>query len=153
MEIWKVVPEYPLYAVSDLGRARSLDGYRPRGTGQVFIKGKILTPVISKNGYPFIAIGKKRVYVHKLVMLSFVGPRPAGMEVRHLDGNRANPRFDNLCYGTSSQNREDAYRHGTRNPETDRKIAAKTIATKYAKYGPHWSRAGFAGVKYSELDL
>jgi hypothetical protein len=32
---------------------------------------------------------------------------------RHLDGNPANNSVNNLCWGTSSDNHEDAVRHGT----------------------------------------
>lgn len=51
--------------------------------------------------------------VHRLVMQTFVGPCPEGMEVRHLDGNPANNRLDNLEYGTRKQNMEDSRNHGT----------------------------------------
>lgn len=52
--------------------------------------------------------------VHSAVMLAFVGPRPAGLEVRHLDGNPKNNVLSNLAYGTAGQNRIDAYEHGGR---------------------------------------
>jgi hypothetical protein len=60
-------------------------------------------------------------FVHALVLLAFVGSRPAGMETRHLDGDGLNNRLDNLRYGTSKENGEDMVRHGnslkgTRNP-------------------------------------
>ena len=38
---------------------------------------------------------------------------PAGMEVRHLDGNRANPALSNLTYGTPRENAHDRIAHGT----------------------------------------
>ena len=34
--------------------------------------------------------GATRAYVHKLVLLAFVGPRPKGMQCRHLDGDPGN---------------------------------------------------------------
>jgi hypothetical protein len=54
-----------------------------------------------------------RKYLHRLVLESFVGPAPAGMECRHLDGNPANNRLSNLCWGTKSENALDSIRHGT----------------------------------------
>src|SRR4051812_19574137 len=39
-----------------------------------------------------------------LVALAFHGPRPAGLEIRHLDGDRTNDRPDNLAYGTHQEN-------------------------------------------------
>lgn len=54
-----------------------------------------------------------RVKVHLLVLSVFVGPRPEGLETRHLDGNPENNRVENLRYGTSSENSLDQVRHGT----------------------------------------
>lgn len=51
--------------------------------------------------------------VHRLVLEAFIGPRPPGMECRHLDGNRRNNAATNLCWGTRSQNALDRVRHGT----------------------------------------
>lgn len=50
--------------------------------------------------------------VHVLVLAAFVGPRPDGLEVRHIDGNPENNRLSNLEYGTSSENSLDQVRHG-----------------------------------------
>jgi hypothetical protein len=46
-------------------------------------------------------------------MLAFQGPCPNGLEVRHLDGNRTNPKLNNLKYGTRIENMQDAILHGT----------------------------------------
>jgi hypothetical protein len=54
---------------------------------------------------------KKQLMVHHLVLRAFVGPCPAGMQTRHLDGNPANNRLDNLCWGTPKENAEDCARH------------------------------------------
>lgn len=50
--------------------------------------------------------------VHQLVALTFLGPRPKGQEVRHLDGNPLNNRADNLAYGTRTENIYDVMRIG-----------------------------------------
>lgn len=72
---------------------------------------------IDSRGYPLIDImipneRGRPMAVHKLVMLTFVGPRPAGSQVRHLDGDRSNPSLKNLKYGTFQENVEDRRRHG-----------------------------------------
>ena len=51
--------------------------------------------------------------VHTLVAEAFVGPRPSGHVVRHLDGSRDNNNRDNLTYGTQADNVQDAIKHGT----------------------------------------
>ncbi len=52
-------------------------------------------------------------YVHELVLLAFVGPRPsADHEALHGDANRANNRIDNLRWGTVQENADDRERHG-----------------------------------------
>jgi hypothetical protein len=68
------------------------------------------------NGYLRVTLyntdGFKRFYVHTLVLLAFVGPCPAGMECRHLDGNQKNNLLDNICWGTYLENAADMRRHG-----------------------------------------
>jgi len=58
--------------------------------------------------------GKHKSFTrHVLIALTFHGPRPTGMLVRHLDGNRMNCAAANLAYGTSQDNSDDMKRHGT----------------------------------------
>lgn len=49
--------------------------------------------------------------VHQLVLGTFVGPRPEGMQCRHLNGNPADNRLCNLAWGTPEENREDCHNH------------------------------------------
>ena len=53
------------------------------------------------------------VFIHHLVLEAFVGPRPQGMETRHLDGNPENNAITNLVWGTRKENVADAVHHGT----------------------------------------
>lgn len=54
-----------------------------------------------------------RRLVHALVLNAFVGPRPKGMQCRHLDGNPDNNHISNLVWGTARENQIDRRRHGT----------------------------------------
>ena len=119
-----------IYEVSDHGNVRSLDRFiaNPLPTGVMrrqFITGKQLKPGLAKSGaYPYVNLSKgykdqKSKHVHRLVMDAFVGPRPTGMHVRHLDGNPTNNKLSNLTYGTPSENGRDAVRHG-RNRQANR---------------------------------
>jgi len=106
-EQWRPVVGYEGdYEVSDLGRVWS----RPRKGTRGGLR-KLVTA--QAGGYLVIALGHEdRRYVHSLVLEAFVGPRPDGAEIRHLDGDPANARLDNLIYGTSGENKQDILRHG-----------------------------------------
>ena len=122
-EIWVDVKGYEgLYQVSNHGRVRSMDRLIPKsvGIGYRLMKGKILRSAAYHNpGYPRICLSKsgkvRWVSIHSLVLVCFVGDRPNGMECRHLDGDRMNPRLNNLRWGTPSQNQRDREQHGTGN--------------------------------------
>jgi hypothetical protein len=115
-ERWLPVPDWEdLYEVSDLGRVRSL----PRITGGQWRNrpGQVLKPYDRAKGYKEVSLMRggracKRK-VHLLVLAAFVGPRPTGLQTRHLDGNPANNKLGNLIYGTPSENNHDRVRHGT----------------------------------------
>lgn len=66
--------------------------------------------------YPLCYRREVRAYpIHRLVLLTFVGPCPDGMECRHLDGNPANNHLKNLQWGTKEENAQDRFAHGTSN--------------------------------------
>lgn len=106
-EEWRTVSIAPDYEVSNLGRIKSHKGREPR----------ILRPCVHPLGYHnqtlFEAGRPVFTTAHTLVMAAFVGPRPEGMEIRHLDGDPGNNRLDNLAYGTRGENARDMLRHGT----------------------------------------
>lgn len=110
-ETWRVIPGFPNYEVSDQGQIRSR---RRRGSS-----GGALIPSLDRHGYGRVHMydttGKRvNLTVHKVVLLAFVGPRPAThTHIRHLDGNPRNNRLENLRYGTVSENQRDAVTHGT----------------------------------------
>lgn len=55
---------------------------------------------------------RRNRYVHELVLLAFVGPRPTpDHEVLHGDGCRANNWLYNLRWGTVKENAADRERH------------------------------------------
>lgn len=68
-------------------------------------------------GYPLVCVRFRNgrycaVHVHTLVARAFIGPRPKGQDVRHLDDNELNNRPSNLAYGTRKMNMADAFRNG-----------------------------------------
>lgn len=105
-EEWRAIPGLEgRWEVSNLGRVRSPPRKRTRGG--------LLTVRPNKRGYLAVGLGHHKHEVHRLVALAFIGPRPDGHEVRHVDGDPLNPAASNLTYGTRSQNVRDRRTHGT----------------------------------------
>jgi hypothetical protein len=54
-----------------------------------------------------------KLSVHHAVLLAWVGPRPEGMEGRHIDGDITNNAASNLAWSTHVENIADKEAHGT----------------------------------------
>lgn len=113
------IPGFPRYAVSEDGTILSICG-NGRGAHRnlPWSEARRIAPdIASSNGYPRVTLrqdGRKhQVHVHTLVLTVFSGPRPDGMECRHLDGNKLNYHATNLKWGTRSDNINDRILHGT----------------------------------------
>ena len=117
--MWKTIPGYEAYEVSDEGEVRSIDReetYRWRGKEyKRLCKGRVLKQTRNKgNGYFYVHLGRGVIYpIHRLVAWAFIGPQEEGVVVRHRDGDKTNNRHGNLVYGNGSENYEDAVNHGT----------------------------------------
>lgn len=71
-----------------------------------------------KGGYVSYALlidgAKQKWWLHRIVAWVFHGDPPFnGAEVRHLNGNPANNKSDNLAWGTHAENQRDMIAHGT----------------------------------------
>ena len=123
-EIWKDSPGYEgRYQASTLGRIRSVERKvwsRNHYTGEPFeriIPGVILRPGrFCKAGHVSVILGRGTPGkpVHQLIMRTFVGEPPEGMEVLHNNGNPTDNRLVNLRYGTRTENILDTYKNGGR---------------------------------------
>ena len=113
-EEWRAIPGFLGYECSDFGRVRS---FKRRGKGGLTNIPHIMTKSNRPNGYRFVTLSREgKIYpksVHILVMLTFVGPRPKGMEIAHNNGDRADNALLNLRYCTKIENEMDKIRHGT----------------------------------------
>lgn len=111
MTEWKKVSDFEDYEVSSDGRVRRAT----KGQGTVQWQ-EIKRHTQTSNGYPNVRLRKNgkthTVSVHTLVASAFLGPRPDGLQIRHLDGDRMNASSVNLCYGTAHENAADKIRHG-----------------------------------------
>ena len=110
----KAIPGFPNYAISRDGRVWS----KPRkDTINRKVKGRWLKPGINGNGYwgVVLAVGLQShsCTIHRLLLETYVGPCPTGMECRHLNSIRTDNQIENLAWGTKSENQMDSIRHGT----------------------------------------
>lgn len=82
-------------------------------------KGKVLRPGRNGSDHVTVALGKGNSrQVHQLVIEAFIGPRPAGCEVLHLNHCPDDNRLENLRYGTRSENMKMDYEVGARRRPT-----------------------------------
>ena len=115
--MWKKYPGFDYIIVSDKGEVKRVREVSIKGWKAGVI---ILKPQLNKNGYYGIGwtIDRKHYerLIHRMVLETFVGPCPKGMETRHLDCNKLNNKLSNLCWGTQQENLEDNIRAGTDKP-------------------------------------
>lgn len=123
IETWKAVVGFEgLYEVSDWGRVRSIDRVRHvvrrlsdgrEVHSNRHLRGVMLKPGTVESGHQLVVLGKGNSrLVHSLVLTAFVGPRPAGSDSCHEDGDPANNNLLNLRWGTRSDNVRDMLSHG-----------------------------------------
>lgn len=108
-EIWKAVVGFETdYEVSSCGRLRRASATRNSHVGQ------ILKPTPDGWGYPKFNLHSDGRYhsrrLHRLVVEAFRGPIIAGMQVNHINGDKADNRLENLEAVTPSENVRHAYR-------------------------------------------
>ena len=154
----KPIPGFPDYEITDDGRVWSCthwDRFRRLHAGRWLQLRAAdacghLGVALFRNGH------RKECKVHRLVLETFVGPCPAGMECCHKDGNPMNNRLDNLRWDTRQGNRKDDMRcgkakgaSGEHNPHartTEREVremrmlfaAGVTRRTLAERYGLAW---------------
>jgi len=119
-ELWQPVKGYEGLEVSDQGNCRRLDRVVSCGLGKTrLIKGRTLKSSLQGSGYYSISVWdsekgiRKTLFIHRLVADSFIGSRPAGAVVRHLNGVPTDNRLCNLAYGSYRDNVNDSIKHGT----------------------------------------
>lgn len=109
-ERWRPIPGHDGYDVSDLGRVRSWLSWRGLPVPRVL---SLTTRPDGRLEVRVHAPQRQQRKVHHLVAEAWLGPRPTGHHVRHLNGDHQDNQLSNLAYGTPSDNRQDQMRHGT----------------------------------------
>jgi hypothetical protein len=114
-EVWRAVPDFPFYSVSNLGRVKSRRPWRD-GKAERFLSPRehwhkngyitCLSVVLSNDENP-----RRVCNIGSLVLEAFVGPRPTGQETCHGDGDPTNNRQYNLRWDTRKGNISDCINH------------------------------------------
>lgn len=116
-EEWRPVAGYEgLYEVSNFARVRRSP--HSMRTGSQAVPGKVRNAKPAASGRLQLSLCKagryKCVRVHSLVAEAFIGPRPPGKQVNHIDGNHRNNVPSNLEYVTQKEHDEHTTRMGLR---------------------------------------
>jgi len=156
-EEWRKV-EGGWYEVSNLGRVRRA---KP---GQGTWVGRLLRPALVKHSrrgdeskYKRVMIRKGAIgnqvwkLVHVLVAEAFIGPRPKGKEVNHIDGNKMNCKVSNLEWKTPSGNAKHAYQLGLRHAHP--KFGADNPAAKFTASRIARMRKLYSSGRYTQKQI
>lgn len=117
-EQWKAIPGFEgSYEISNFGSVRSLERHvergGPNGTTH-YVQGGLMTPQRHNKGYRKVSLSGTNYFIHRLVLLTFIGPAPADKpQTRHLDGDPTNNRLTNLRWACQAENEDDKRYSGT----------------------------------------
>lgn len=119
MEIWVDIPEYiGTYQTSNFGGVRSLDHeVASKGGSKRIYKGVSIKCFDDGSGYLYVNLCKKntpkKMAVHRLVLIAFIGEAPDSFQACHNDGVRSNAKLSNLRWDSAANNCADKHKHGT----------------------------------------
>ena len=116
-EIWKDVPGYPDYQVSNIGRVK-----RIRNIGRNGLI-RILKPIKFNNGYLVVNLLGKRFGIHRLVAMAFLQNPKHFTEINHKNEDKTDNRVENLEYCSRLYNNN----YGTRNKRVSESLSKSVL--------------------------
>ena len=138
-EEWAIVPSFPMYDASTLGRIRNRE------------QGHLLQFWTNRYGYSQVLLSrdgqKKQITVHRVIAETFFGPAN-GLTVNHRDGDKLHNAVANLEYMSTAENMEHATLSGFLRGPTERITTdlAKIICQRLAGGGKSGTIAAELGV-------
>lgn len=115
-EEWRDISDWEgSYRISNLGRFYSVPRIALRRNKKPLpVKGGYLKGSCNGRGkgYLQVRLGKKQVYIHRLVAIYFLKKEEGLDFVNHIDGDTKNNKVSNLEWCTRSQNLKHAFRTG-----------------------------------------
>ena len=116
MEIWRAIPNYQGYEVSNQGRVKTVDKVTYSGGIVRHWKNRIIKLKTDKSGYKRVSLwsnGKQKDWlVHRLVADMFLSKKDGLDIVNHIDGDTGNNYDSNLEWTDHSGNLQHAYENG-----------------------------------------
>ena len=115
-EVWRAIPGFPDYEVSNIGNVRSVDRSFVNSIGRhCVLKGKPIIPRLEK-GYHRVGVrgeDRKKVMmsVHRAVALAFLPNPYSYATVNHINGIKNDNRVENLEWCSVKENIAHAYRN------------------------------------------
>lgn len=108
-EEWKAIPMAPGYEASSNGEIRSLTRSVQIGGSKPHTQIRDGRPIVPRDNGRYLVVdkvaGRRQVMVHHLIASAFLGPRPDGFVLDHIDRNRHNNTPSNLRYVPMTVNR------------------------------------------------
>lgn len=114
--ILREIPNFPNYFLNEKGRLYSTQ-FKELRKRRVYIQ---------KNGYVKANLSKngkcRYFYLHRLMLETFIGPCPEGMESDHIDMNPGNNHINNLRWLCRKENSERRrFKLGSKHPNSNLK--------------------------------
>lgn len=150
IEIWRDIEGYEgYYQVSNMGRVCSVAHDIIMKNGVIkHVKNKIL--ILHEGGnntYLQAYLHKDNTIcnklVHRLVVTTFQGTIPKGLEVNHINGNKHDNRLCNLEIVTSKENKLHAIKTGLFNPYGENQGRARLTNKQAAKIRELYHQGNF----------